>query len=199
MKKKVIISLGMGLAAIGITAILSGCSQGYSSGAASTSPNPPQTAQVTQAPVAPTTVAPAAVTAGPTSKSSTKYSPKGFTPTASVSNVMLSMDTVAQNANGNFYVNKMPFMAYMLDGKYYVRANVCVPCGSQSFTLQNGKLICNSCGTVFNATTGAGMSGVSACMSYAKKPVVYTTDGGNLVMTLTDLTTAYQNTVNRRN
>ncbi len=191
--KKILVVLGTGLGIIGITVILSGCSQGYSSGTGSTQTSQPAVTQATASP----TSAPAVT--GPTSKNSIAYRPKGFTPTASGGNVLLSIETLAQGANGNFYVNKMPFMAYMLDGKYYVRANVCVPCGSQSFTLQNGKLLCNSCGTVFSATTGAGISGVSACMSYAKKPVNYTNDGTNLVMTLTDLTTSYQNTLNRRN
>ena len=186
MKKSTIVS-AMILGVIGITLVLAGCSQGTSSGAAGT-----PTAQSTGAPA--TTTA-----AGPTSRDGTAYRPKGFTPTASGTDVLLPMDIVAQNANGNFDANKMPFMAYVLDGKYYVRANVCVPCGSQSFTLQNGKLICNSCGTIFNATTCAGISGVSACMSYAKQAVTYTTDNGNLVMNINDLTTAYQNTINRRN
>jgi len=109
------------------------------------------------------------------------------------------MSTVAEGANGNFFVNNMPFMAYLLDGKYYVRANVCVPCGSRRFTLQAGLLKCNSCGTIFSGTTGKGMSGVSACMSYAKKAVTYTIEGDNMVMSLEALTTTYQDTINRKN
>lgn len=193
MKKSVVMLLGIGLGLTGLAAILSGCSQGFSGGSAGTQSNSASSGQATQ-----TTATPAAST-GPSSKSSTAYRPMGFTPTASGSNVLLPMATVAQGSNGNFFVNNMAFMAYLMDGKYYVRANVCVPCGSKTFTLQNGTLICGSCGTVFNATTGAGMRGVSACMSYAKKAVVYTTDGDNMVMSLDALTTAYQNTLNRRN
>ena len=92
----------------------------------------------------------------------------------------------------------MPFMAYQLDGKYYVRAAVCVPCGGKSFTLQNGTLICDICRTVFNATTGIGIRGSPACVTYAKKAAAYTIDGGNIVISIDDLTTAYQNTLNRK-
>lgn len=197
MKKSVVRLLGIVIGIIGITAILSGCSQGFTSGNSGTQSNPPSSTQATQTTAtSPTT--PAAST-GPSSKSSVLYPPKSFSPTVSGSTVSLSMAEIAQAGNGNFPINNMSFMAYQLDGNYYIRANVCVPCGSESFTLQNGTLLCGSCGTVFNATTGAGMRGVSACMTYAKKAVVYTTDGGNMVVTLTDLSTAYQNTINRRN
>lgn len=179
MKRSVVRSLGIILGVLGIMAILAGCSQGITSSSGQQS-NPSSST-------------------GPSSKSNVAYPPKNFSPTASGSTVYLSMAAVAQAGNGRFRVNDMTFMAYQMDGKYYIRSSVCVPCGSTSFTLQNGTLICNTCGTVFSATTGIGVRGVAACMTYAKKAVVYTTDGDNIVMTLTDLTTAYQNTLNRKN
>lgn len=196
MKKSVFRLSGIVFGVIGIAIILAGCSQGYTSGTGGTKPTPPSSTQATQATAKPTTT-PAANT-GPSSKSSVAYRPKAFSPTVSGSTVSLPMADIAQAGNGNFAVNNMSFMVYQLDGQYYVRANLCVPCGSKIFTLQNGLLICGSCGTVFNATTGAGMRGVSACMTYAKKAAVYTIDSGNMVMTLADLTTAYQNTLYRR-
>ena len=198
MKKSVIRLSGIVLGVIGITAILAGCNQGYTSGNGGAPAKAPTTAPAAQTTAAPTPTTPAAST-GPSSKSSTAYPPKNFSPTVSGSTVSLSMSDVSQAGNGKFAVNNMSFMAYLMDGKYYIRANVCVPCGSKIFTLKNGTLICGSCGTVFNATTGAGMSGVPACKTYTKKAAVFTTDGGNLVMTLADLTTAYQNTLNRKN
>ena len=191
MKKSVFRLFGLGIVSIGIIVILAGCSQGFTS---SNSPAPSSPAPVARP--AQTTAAPAS--SGPTSKSTTAYRPVAFNPTVSGSTVTLSMAEVARG-NGNFVVNNMPFMAYLLDGKYNVRANLCVPCGSRSFTLVKGELICGSCGTVFNATTGAGVRGVSACMTYAKKPAAYTIEGGNIVMTLDDMTAAYQNTLNRTN
>ncbi len=200
MKKSVIRLSGIVLGIIAITAIIAGCSQGYTSGNGGTPAKAPTTAPAAQTTAAPTpTTTTTAATTGPSSKSSTAYPPKNFSPTVSGSTVSLPMADVAQAGNGKFAVNEMSFMAYLMDGKYYIRANVCVPCGSKIFTLKNGTLICGSCGTVFNATTGAGMSGVPACKTYAKKAAVFTTEGGNLVMTLTDLTTAYQNTLNRKN
>ncbi len=179
---------GIVIGVIGILAILAGCSRGFSSG---NTPNPPSSTR-------PGTTTPAPASTGPSSKSNIAYRPKAFNPIVSGSTVSLSLAEVAQAGNGNFLVNNMSFMAYQLDGKFYVRADVCVPCGSRTFTLQNGTLICGSCGTVFNGTTGAGMRGVSACMSYAKKAAPYTTDSSNIIMTVNDLTTAYQNTINRR-
>lgn len=198
MKKSAVMLSVIVLGLIGITAILAGCSQGYTSGNSGTPAKSAATAPATQTTAAPTPTTTAAST-GPSSKSSTLYPPKGFTPTVSGNTVTLSMDDVSQAGNGRFDINNMSFMAYQMDGKYYVRASVCVPCGSRIFSLKSGTLICGSCGTVFDATTGAGVRGVAACMTYGKKAVVYTTDGGNLVMTLGDLTTANQNTLNRKN
>ncbi len=187
MKTSLFRLLGIVAGGIGIMAILAGCNQGFSSNAGA------QPATRT-----PSTPAATPAVTGPSSKSNVAYRPVSFSTKVSGNTVTLSLAEVAKAGNGNFLVNNMSFMAYQLDGKYYVRADVCVPCGSRIFTLQNGTLICGSCGTVFNATTGAGMRGVSACMSYAKKAAVYTTDMGNMIMTLDDLTTAYQNTINRK-
>jgi len=76
-------------------------------------------------------------------------------------------------------------MAYKYNNQTYVRADICPPCGSQSFTLKNGTLVCDTCGTVFNAATGAGISG--ACVKYAKQSVAFQTQNGNILMNGTDL------------
>jgi uncharacterized membrane protein len=115
--------------------------------------------------------------------------------------VTIPVSAVDKNGNTNFRVDTATdyfmFMAYEYGDKMYVRADVCVPCGSESFTLKNGTLVCNSCGTVFNAQTGVGVSGAKACMSYSKQPVPFQVTDGNIVMTWTDMSTAYQNTLNR--
>ena len=104
---------------------------------------------------------------------------------------------IEKNINTRFAVNnasgQMYFMAYQYEGQTYVRADICPPCGSQSFTLTNGTLICDSCGTVFDAKTGTGIRG--ACVRYSKQSVQYKTDNGNLVMNGNDLLVAYQNTL----
>jgi nitrite reductase/ring-hydroxylating ferredoxin subunit len=84
-------------------------------------------------------------------------------------------------------------MAYVLNGQIYVRADICPPCRSRSFTLNGNILDCDSCHTRFNASTGAGVSG--ACVSYPKDSVSYTINGGNVVMSKADIVTAYQNTL----
>jgi len=86
----------------------------------------------------------------------------------------------------------MAFMVYKLDGERYVRANVCPPCRSVGFSLSGDILVCNSCGTRFEASTGDGISG--ACRDYPKAEVAHVVSGDNLTMDIDDLVTAYQNT-----
>jgi len=88
----------------------------------------------------------------------------------------------------------LAFMAYKLDGDYYVRANVCPPCRSTSFSLDGDTLVCDSCRTRFEASTGAGISG--ACVNYPKDDVAYERSGSSLTMEMGDLATAYENTLN---
>ncbi len=84
------------------------------------------------------------------------------------------------------------FMAYELGGKQYVRAAICPPCGSQSFSLVGATLVCDACGTVFDAKSGAGIRG--ACVAYPKAPVSFQSQDGTLTMKKADLLTAFQNT-----
>ncbi len=57
------------------------------------------------------------------------------------------------------------FMAYSLGGKVYVRANVCPPCRSVGFSLNGDRLVCQTCGTIFKAQTGDGVSGACVALS----------------------------------
>jgi nitrite reductase/ring-hydroxylating ferredoxin subunit len=88
----------------------------------------------------------------------------------------------------------MTFMAYDLSGEIYVRANICPPCRSIGFSLQESTLVCDTCGTVFDARTGAGING--ACVAYPKAAVAYEIRDGSIVMKGSDLLAAYQDTVN---
>lgn len=88
----------------------------------------------------------------------------------------------------------MTFMAYDLSGEIYFRANICPPCHSIDFSLQQSTLVCDTCGTVFAAQTGAGIKG--ACVAYPKAAVAYEIRDGSIVMKGSDLLTAYQHTVN---
>jgi nitrite reductase/ring-hydroxylating ferredoxin subunit len=112
--------------------------------------------------------------------------------------VSIPESQVESNWNVRFKVETqdgdMDFMAYVLDGKIYVRANVCPPCHSTGFSLDEDILICDRCATKFKAQTGQGISG--ACVDYPKASVTYEISGGDIVMDSTDLATAYQNTLN---
>jgi nitrite reductase/ring-hydroxylating ferredoxin subunit len=115
--------------------------------------------------------------------------------------VSIPLGDVEKVTNARFKVNTatntLSFMAYKYDNQLYVRADICPPCGSQSFTLTNGTLVCDTCGTVFNAKTGVGIKG--ACVKFAKQAVTYKTVDGNIVMNGTDLATAFQNTLKPAN
>jgi len=88
---------------------------------------------------------------------------------------------------------RLNFMAYILDGEIYVRANVCPPCRSVGYALENDILICDTCATTFNAKTGDGIGG--ACVDYPKAVVPYEITNNQLVMNGADLITAYENTL----
>ena len=87
------------------------------------------------------------------------------------------------------------FMAYIFEGDIYVRANVCPPCRSIGFSLDEEEqlLICDRCATLFNARTGAGIEG--ACVDYPKAAAQYEFRNGNLVIKGSDLIAAYQETL----
>ena len=89
--------------------------------------------------------------------------------------------------------SEIAFMAYDVDGKLNVRANVCPPCRSIGFSLNKDTLVCDTCRTTFKAKTGEGISG--ACVGYPKASVPYEISDGKLVMKGNDLLVAYQNTI----
>ncbi len=84
------------------------------------------------------------------------------------------------------------FMAYYIDEKLNIRANVCPPCRSIGFSLSKDTLICNTCRTTFKAKTGDGISG--ACAGYPKAAVPYEISDGKVVMRGNDLLLADKNT-----
>jgi nitrite reductase/ring-hydroxylating ferredoxin subunit len=111
--------------------------------------------------------------------------------------VSIPVTEVENNTNVRFKVEtqdgNMNFMAYVLNGEIYVRANVCPPCQSTGFSLDENILVCDRCATKFKAQTGEGISG--ACVNFPKASVPYQIGGGNITMNSTDLATAYQNTL----
>ncbi len=124
--------------------------------------------------------------------------PTTLTPQVSGDVVSISLSDVKSKYNTRFVVTtpqgQASYMAYVWNGAVYVRADICPPCGSRSFKLTNGTLVCNSCGTVFDATSGKGKTG--ACVRYNKQPVTYQISGNDIQMNMSDLVTAYQNTLN---
>ena len=111
--------------------------------------------------------------------------------------VMVSASEVQNNQNARFPLmtpaGNEYFMAYTLGDNLYVRASVCPPCRSTSFTLKGDTLVCDRCGTVFNAKTGSGIKG--ACINYPKATVPYTVADGKIEMNVSDLVTAFENTL----
>lgn len=140
------------------------------------------------------------VAAGCTGGSDTPSGPvkaKWITATVSGNQVSIPQSDVDTYTNVHFNVptsyGQLAFMAYNLNGETYVRANVCPPCNSIGFTLNDGILVCDSCGTTFEAATGNGISG--GCVAYPKEEVAYTVQNGQIVMNIDDAITAYGATV----
>jgi hypothetical protein len=123
--------------------------------------------------------------------------PTTLTPTVGGETVSIALSDVVAKHNTRFAVatssGQASYMAYFWNGTLNVRADICPPCGSRSFKLTNGTLVCNSCGTVFDAVNGKGKSG--ACVRYSKEAVPFQMSGDSVVMKMSDLTQAYQNTL----
>jgi nitrite reductase/ring-hydroxylating ferredoxin subunit len=111
--------------------------------------------------------------------------------------VSIPLSEVKAKFNTRFAVStpqgQASYMAYVWNGAIQVRADICPPCGSKSFKLTKGTLVCNSCGTVFDAVSGKGKSG--PCIRYSKESVAYQISGDSIVMKMTDLSTAYTKTL----
>ena len=122
---------------------------------------------------------------------------KEITPTVSVDTVSIPVKIVQDNWNTHFLVNApggtMGFMAYVLNDGIHVRASICPPCRGKTYTLDGNTLVCDTCATTFNAVTGVGIAG--ACVNYPKAAAAYEIVDGNLIMKISDLTVAYQNTL----
>jgi Membrane iron-sulfur containing protein FtrD-like len=152
-------------------------------------------------PTSGTTTSAATVSAGVKSSDATRYKAAWITPVVIGSSLSIPVATIDQDKIVHFWMDtatgKEAFMAYNLDGTIYMRGNICVPCRSYDYSLQKGILVCDTCGTTFNAkTTAKGTSG--ACVNYPKEPVTFQVQGGNVVATLADLDSAYQNTLVRK-
>lgn len=105
----------------------------------------------------------------------------------------IPLSVINENWNVHFKVETMNFMAYTLDGEIYVRANVCPPCRSIGFSLDNDILVCDRCETTFEAKTGAGIQG--ACVNYPKASISYKISNGNVRLKKQDLAAAYEETL----
>ena len=123
--------------------------------------------------------------------------------TADVNGDVVSIPVAAINDNTNVHfkvntntgVGEVAVMAFVLDDEIVVRSNVCPPCGSIGFSLDDTVLVCDSCGTTFDAKTGNGIQG--ACVAYPKENIPYTESGGIILMDLNDIITSHENTVIR--
>jgi hypothetical protein len=128
---------------------------------------------------------------------SSPVDPVTLTPAVEGETVAISLSDVQAKHNTRFAVTtskgQASYMAYFWNGTLNVRADICPPCGSRSFKLTKGTLVCNSCGTIFDAVNGKGKSG--ACVRYNKEAVPFQVSGDSILMKTSDLTQAYQNTL----
>ncbi|WP_091688081.1 Fe-S-containing protein [Methanococcoides vulcani] len=98
--------------------------------------------------------------------------------------VVIPVQTIDEKINTHFKVKtttgEIAVMAYRLGDDIMVRSNVCPPCGSIGFSLDNDILICDRCRTTFDAGSGQGIQG--ACVDYPKESIPFTVSDGNIVM-----------------
>jgi len=131
------------------------------------------------------------------------YEPVWIEPTVEDGIASIPLNLLQQNIILHFKLqidaNTETFMSYVYDGKLYVRADDCVPCRSINFALKGDQLICMSCNTIFNAATGIGEGSVgsASCRAYPKESSVYEIQDGQLVMKISDLHKAFQDTLQR--
>jgi len=111
--------------------------------------------------------------------------------------VSIPIKSIDDNTNVHFKVKTdiggLSVMAYRFNDKVFVRSNVCPPCNSIGFSLKNGTLVCDSCGTVFDAVTGKGIEG--GCVDYPKESIPYTISDGKITMKLDDMVAAHKKTI----
>lgn len=190
--------IGIGALVVSLVLILAGCAG---------SPTPPPASPPTSPP-APVPTSPPPPTPAPTPTPPPNPKPSGpieatwIEPQLDGDTVSIPVSEIEDNWNTHFKLRtevdgksvRLNFMAYILDGEIYVRANVCPPCRSVGYALENDILICDTCATTFNAKTGDGIGG--ACVDYPKATVPYEITNGQLVMNGADLITAYENTIN---
>jgi nitrite reductase/ring-hydroxylating ferredoxin subunit len=140
---------------------------------------------------------------GPTSTPTPNPTPSGamkatwIEPQVVGDTVSIPVSEVENNWNVHFKVKAqgedMNFMAYVLDGEIHVRANVCPPCRSIGFSLEEDILVCDRCATTFKAKTGEGIKG--PCVDFPKASVPYEINDGNVVMKSAALIIAHEDTI----
>ena len=175
-------ALMVGIAALLLIIVLASCSS--NSNTNQITPASSKTASATNSPI-------------PTGKSTTPIKQVTIDVQATDDTVVIPLDNVTLNLNTRFKLatdeGEMTFMAYVWDGKLDVRADICPLCRSKSFTLTKGTLVCDACGTVFDAENGQGIKG--ACVAYPKESAAYQVSGNNIIVEKANLVTAYKNTL----
>ena len=129
----------------------------------------------------------------PVAKPSGQIKATWIEPQVDGNTIVIPLSELEQNWNVHFKVDDVNFMAYILEGAIYVRANVCPPCRSVGFSLSDDILVCDRCATTFEAETGAGIEG--ACVDYPKAPVRYELRDGTVRIQKNDLAAAYEETL----
>jgi uncharacterized membrane protein len=182
--------IAIGLSALMLMLIAVACANSASAPAAGT---PPLTSSISSTPSS----TPGIVQA-PAQKPSGPIKAQWIEPQVNGETVYIPLSEVQNDWNTHFRLDtqagKMTFMAYLLKDKIYVRANVCPPCRSIGYALDNNILVCERCATTFKADTGDGIQG--ACVDYPKALVPYQISNGNIIMKQADLVVAYENTLN---
>jgi nitrite reductase/ring-hydroxylating ferredoxin subunit len=135
---------------------------------------------------------------GSSSQSSQAIKASWIQPLITSDIVSVPVSLIEKDVITHFKVNssekELTFMSYEYAGQIYTRADICPPCRSINFSLKEGILVCDTCGSTFDAKTGAGVGG--ACRAYSKALTNYELKDGNIMLKVTDLAASFQKTLN---
>jgi hypothetical protein len=100
--------------------------------------------------------------------------------------VSISLSDLEQSKVVEFEYKGTPLMAYITSqGDTIVAIRMCEPCNGKSFSIVNGVLHCNACGTEWDLETNVGIRG--GCKLYPPDRLEYSVQNGRIYVDAEDV------------
>lgn len=108
-----------------------------------------------------------------------RVDPVTITSVSDEAGVSISLSDLEKNKIVNFEYATIPLVAFITsNGDAVVAIRVCEPCDGQSFSIVDGALYCNACGTRWDLQTNVGISG--GCKMYPPERINYSVENGRI-------------------